>query len=88
MNTPHTPTGACLPVHCHVHHVDEPDAGAYRVCGECGHVYATARDLRRAYRRAVLRHIPGGVRRWRLWWRAATVRASRVSFCQHCAHDF
>lgn len=82
----HEPTDACLGVHCHWHNVDEPGTG-YIICGECGHLYRTARDLRRAWRREVLRpgfHVP----LWRRLWRAATIRARKIYFCQECIHDF
>lgn len=78
---------------CLVHGVTEPDEGAWLVCFECGHVYRTPRDLRRDYRREYWRvasmegAYPAIPLRWRLW-RAATVRASRVTFCPHCIHDF
>lgn len=39
-------------LHCHSCNVDEPGGPAFEWCLECGHVYRTARDLRRAYRRA------------------------------------
>lgn len=62
----------------------------YQVCLECGHVYQTAGDLRRAYRREFWngwRHW-GGEPWWRLAWRLLTARASRIYFCQECTHDF
>jgi hypothetical protein len=88
----HDPTDACWGRHCHIHNVDEPDNRAYQVCLECGHVYPTARALRRDYRREYWRIASddqfGREPVWRRLWRVATVRASRVSFCQHCVHDF
>jgi hypothetical protein len=81
----HAPTDACLPVHCHWHNVDEPGTG-YILCGECGHLYRTPRELRQAYRKAVL-HMQG-MAWWRRIFQAATVRAGRRSFCQFCVHDF
>ncbi|GAA4439665.1 hypothetical protein [Phytohabitans houttuyneae] len=43
---------ACEPAnHCFSCQRDEPAVRAYVVCGECGHVYRTARELRRACRR-------------------------------------
>lgn len=84
--SPHDPTSACLTVHCHTHHVDEDDAGAYRVCRECGHVFPTARALRREHRR-VWRDFPTREPlRYRI--RRQLVRASRIWTCPHCAHDF
>jgi hypothetical protein len=92
----HEPTDACNDIHCYSHMVDELGPG-YLACLECGHMYRTAGELRRAYRAAL----------WRTWhdhrrlfgpdfgsglaatlWRMATVRASKIYFCQHCLHDF
>lgn len=43
-------TGFCTPGwHCHIHHVDEWVARSYIACFECGHLYPTARSLRRVY---------------------------------------
>lgn len=82
----HEPTDACT-AHCYSHNVDEPGDGYIR-CFECGHLYRTAGELRRAYRREVM-HVPSlGIPRWRVLVKAATVRASRVFFCQECIHDF
>lgn len=86
MSIQHEPTDACLPDHCHWHNVDEPGDG-YILCPECGHLYRTARELRRAYRRQVLRPGFSVPLLWRLW-RALTIRASRITFCQECIHDF
>jgi hypothetical protein len=84
---PHPPTDACLPDHCHWHDEDEP-GGGYVLCGECGHLYRTARDLRRAYRREVLSGSGFGIPLWRRFWAALTVRADQITFCQECIHDF
>jgi hypothetical protein len=93
----HDPTEQCEDRHCYSHHEDEDAAGAYIVCGECGHVYPTARALRRRYRRMYwettgrsswpdgFRSSPGIIRRL---WRLASVRARSIHFCQHCIHDF
>lgn len=89
---PHDATRECLGIHCHIHNVDESDNGAFQVCLECGHVYQTAGALRRDYRRAYWRVARDDrfdrTPLWRRLWRVATVRASQVSFCQHCVHDF
>jgi hypothetical protein len=84
---PHAPAEECLTVHCHVHHVDEDGTGAYRACAECGHVYRTARELRRTWRRKFW-EMSDDLPLWRRVRRALTVRASRIDFCQHCVHDF
>jgi hypothetical protein len=46
----HDVSEQCKSMHCECHHVDEPEPG-YLACGECLHLYRTARALRRAYRR-------------------------------------
>lgn len=95
---PHEPSDACHREHCYSCNVDEPGTG-YIVCPECFHVYRTARELRRAYRRASWRlhrtpmPLPDfaddrGPRWGRLLWHLATVRARNINFCQHCIHDF
>lgn len=94
----HQIADACATVHCHWHNVDEPDDKAFLCCLECGHVYRTKRELRRAFRRASLRHLdrhypwfrsnsfyPSVVR---ILWDALTVRVDRITFCQLCLHDF
>lgn len=87
MNGQHEPTEECLSVHCYSHMVDE-EGSAYIGCYECGHLYRTAGALRRAYRREVLR-LPGhGIPFWWRLWRALTIRASQITFCQQCIHDF
>jgi hypothetical protein len=87
MNAPHEVTNACADRHCFAHNVDEGATG-WHVCGECMHVYPSARALRRDYRREVLRTPRFGVPLWRLWWRALTIRTSQIHFCQHCVHDW
>lgn len=89
--TPHEPTEACLHVHCHSHHVDEPSYPAYIACAECGHVYRSAAELRRAYRRL---WDPLGRRRWRArlsdlwgWLRSRVARARDIDICLECLHD-
>lgn len=76
-------------MHCYSHHVDEPGDGAYIWCFECGHVYRTAGDLRRAYRRQyweTSKHFGDPV--WRRLWRVAAIRVKNIHFCQECIHDF
>lgn len=82
----HDPINACRDVHCHSCNVDEPGYGFIR-CAECGHLYRTAGELRRAYRTR-LAGPALGVPRWRRLWRALSIRASDISFCQECIHDF
>lgn len=88
MSQMHEVTEACYPIHCHEHQVDEPGPG-FLGCGECGHLYRTRGELRRAYRREFWRvsrtfHDP----LWRRAWRVLTVREKHIYFCQHCIHDF
>lgn len=92
MSTPHQVTDACADVHCYAHGVDEPQTG-WLVCGECGHVFPSAGALRRDYRReywriASMEGVSPPIPLWRRIRTAATVRASRVTFCPHCLHDF
>lgn len=96
--TVHEPTEVCYGQHCHVHHVDETGP-SYIVCGECGHLYRTRGELRRAYRREFWQVS----RRWRTSTpfpgdrppgllsclrRMIMIKAEEISFCQHCIHDF
>lgn len=85
--TEHEPSDACFEDHCHWHNVDEPGPG-YITCLECGHLYRTARELRRAYRRQSFTIPRYDVPWWRITWRAWTIRARDISFCQECIHDF
>lgn len=89
--TPHQITEACTDWHCFSHNVDEPKTG-WQLCAECMHVFPTARALRRDYRRTYWRHTRddrfGRVPLWYRLWRAATIRASRINHCPHCAHSF
>lgn len=77
---------------CYVHGVIEPAKDAWLVCFECGHVYSSARDLRRDYRREYWKVAKGDrIERIPLLqrvWRVLTVRTSEIFFCQHCIHDF
>lgn len=93
--TPHEPTEACLPMHCHSHHVDEPDEPSYLICLECGHVYRTAGELRAAYRRiwSQITFGPSPTLQTRLadlwgWLRSRFARARDITFCQECLHDW
>jgi hypothetical protein len=84
---------------CWSHNVDEMRIGTpYIVCGECGHVYQSARALRKA-RRATMRGIYLGSLRhandWMPFWQSIrgavslyTRRAKRIYHCPLCAHDF
>lgn len=92
----HEPTAACNDTHCYSCHVDEQGTGYIR-CLECGHIYRTARELRRLYRRELIRlhrrrspspfDFPEPSTR-QVIWMALTARASNITFCQHCIHDF
>lgn len=42
---PHMPEEACGKTHCYSHGEDEEQSPAYRICGECYHVFPTAADL-------------------------------------------
>jgi hypothetical protein len=82
LTSPHEPSEACGDMHCYMHHVDEPSTGAFRVCGECGHVYRTAEDLRMAW--ADAQDAPG----FGLSPDAAAPPAEQIYACPLCAHDW
>lgn len=77
---------------CWIHNREEPVTGtSFLVCGECGHVYPTARSLRHAFRRQEWmgwRHFNLGLPWWRVLWRMVSVRASEIPICMECIHDF
>lgn len=87
--------------HCAIHNVHEyaPD-DAYRVCGECGHVYLRSEDLFSAFRREAKRYAPklGWVTdefdRFNPWewlrfrWLVSRTRADEIFACEECGHDF
>jgi hypothetical protein len=95
----HEANDDCWRWHCWTHNVDEMRIGKpYLVCGECGHVFQTARALRKA-RRATMRSIYLGelrhARTWRSLWLGLrgtlslyTRRADKIYHCPLCAHDF
>lgn len=87
----HPPELACAQVHCSWHEVDEPGPG-YQRCRECGHLYLTAADLRRAYRETLRAFHDDDVRTWldqlRYWKACWLTRAKNIDFCQECVHDF
>ncbi|WP_344952434.1 hypothetical protein [Actinomadura miaoliensis] len=84
--TTHERTGRCDHIHCRAHDADEPGWGYLR-CGSCRHLFRTARQMRRAYRRAYWQ-ASGDLGLLRRLWDVWTVRANRVEFCPLCAHDF
>ena len=80
---PHEPSEACGDTHCYFHHVDESDAGAYRVCFECKHVYLTAEDLRAAFMAEVMPCLVSAS--------APPIQpppAEDIYGCAYCAHDW
>jgi hypothetical protein len=79
----HEPDSGCNDVHCYACNIDEIGPG-YLTCGECFHVYRSRGELRRLYRRQLIRR----QRRPHIVWRALTIRAADISFCPHCIHDF
>lgn len=83
LQQPHEPSDACGGLHCHWHGTDEPDEGAYRVCGECCHVYRTAEDLRAAWAGAAKDSydLPPGTD-------VTAPPAEQIYACCYCAHDF
>ncbi|MEV0616169.1 hypothetical protein AB0I81_22840 [Nonomuraea sp. NPDC050404] len=90
---PHEPTDACTLVHCHTHNVDEPEYDAYRVCGECSHVFPTAAALL-ADQAALVKRLnanpiadPRSPDAPPVLMEAAT-DPDTIWSCPHCAHDF
>lgn len=69
-------------LHCEWHGVDEPDNGAYRVCGECWHVFSTEMDLRQAWAEGV--EEAWGTR----IGPEDLLPADQIHYCPLCAHDF
>lgn len=110
----HEPDDSCAgeggsSAHCWAHNVDEyvGTGPVYQACIECGHLYRSKRELRRAYLRVHWQFFTAAWRDRHMresyptelrdpplaelahWvWRALTVRASKIYFCQHCIHDF
>ncbi len=78
-----TTTGCDPSTFCWVHYVHEPipaRSGAYRVCFECNHVYATARDLLAEY--AAVRAGRGD------YPLAVLPQVDDIGFCPFCLHDW
>lgn len=81
--------------HCLSHGVDEPEAGAYRICLECGHVFPGAAALLADHAALVERlnttptppplAPPSGLFGGPM---ATETDPERVRFCAHCGHDF
>jgi hypothetical protein len=70
--------------YCTIHHECETiprPVGAYRVCGACGHVYATPADLVDAFNRE---QSTGGIAAPHIGAR----HVHRVGECQECGHGF
>ena len=101
---PHEPDLDCFQDHCFSCGVDEycdSHLGHYIRCRECGHIYRTAKELRREYRRMSWENHRGYIRSspWifsnqftpstlSVLWRTLTIRAKNIYFCQKCIHDF
>ena len=75
---PHEPGPECGDTHCWSHGVDESDAGAWRVCFECGHVYRTPEELRREWTASA----PPEMRD------LDAPPAGDIDFCALCMHTF
>lgn len=81
--------------HCMSHGVDESEAGAYRICLECGHAFPSAAALLADHAALVERlnttptppplAPPSGLFGGPL---VAETDPERIRFCPHCAHDF
>ena len=65
---------------CFWHEVEEDDTNAFRVCGECFHVFPTRADLIQAHLTLLLEcRIPHD---------RLDVDSLVISYCPMCAHDF
>lgn len=77
--------------HCLSHGVDESEAGAYRICPECWHVFPSAAALLADHAALVERlnaappAPPSGLFGGQM---AAETDPERVRYCAHCGHDF
>lgn len=60
-------------LHCWTHDADEPEAGAYRACLECGHVFQTPGELLAA---------------WLAELGYPVADAESVPGCPYCSHDW
>lgn len=67
--------------HCHWHEAHEPtpSGGAYIVCGECGHVYATPEELVDIFVNEAPPDFPVTLE---------NISAESIRFCPYCIHDF
>lgn len=79
---PHDETDDCRD-HCHSHGVDEPGPG-HLGCGECGHLYRTARALWWANVRAAWSPYADALHRTLI---ALVTPPGRIYTCAHCGHD-
>lgn len=89
---PHAATDDCCRWHCYVHGVEEYDPKPYLICGECYHVFPTARALRRVYLHGWVEVDRRFVRsRWRRAFyrlRHSLTRTKSIGFCPCCSHSF
>jgi len=76
---PHEPSEACGDTHCWSHDVDESDAGAWRVCFECRHVYQSPEELQREWTENAPPDLPD---------RETPPAVERIYFCPLCLHDW
>lgn len=68
--------------HCKMEAI--PPSGAYAICGECGHVYATAAELLYAYNNEIDSFNSG----FAVDALPYAAKADSITFCPHCLHDF
>lgn len=65
--------------HCYMHHSDESPEGAWRICGECFHVYRSPEDLQREWTDNAPPDLPG---------RETPPPVENIYFCPLCVHDW
>lgn len=81
------------PTWCWTHNRNEPIPLSrwFTVCTDCGHVYRSARELRRAYRRETPAAAWGALP-WRTVlsdkWHSMTLTVANIHACPECTHEF
>jgi hypothetical protein len=76
---------------CHYRFEEIPAGGAFIICFECGHVYATAQDLVDAWNREVDRMNADPLPESKFEGpipRRTLETVGEIFFCQECIHDF
>ena len=75
---PHEPSELCGDTHCWSHDLDEPGAGAWRICFECKHVYRSPEELQREWKDNAPPDLRG----------EPAPPVDKIYFCPLCMHDW